>query len=961
MAQERKIIPNLFTSGGEFRLRTDGQGGPGEEYQGSFHYDIDEDKYYTYATPEMGLEVSREIVPLDTEARDENGYLIAPYNAKKNYNIKLSRKKFEDVKEVIDTTISELLPPDELIPELTIEERIEILKAEFGDLKNHITDPDLDYLIRESLLESSGILTRGNTDEIVLTYFDIAHFGIEMKADLADEDDGEGPVGPKVLIEVNGTDVFDGEVNHTDYRWYNFMIPMQSEGELQEIKITFDNDYFEASLGEDRNLYVSKIKNKPFAYHAYAENPDIVEEDTINVPEITSSIQTSPGVFSMIPATPYDREAPYAGFEENVFEFRNEDSVATTVKDYFNNPLESSQVILYDVDGDVPLSRPWNGNNTDINHFPGQFKQKMWGNCQLQVDLPTDWFLSEYPPQPVEFTTDDFQIGTIKSTKIDLVECQLRSELQQDSINAITNRLEEENEEFKRRAEEAEAVSGSQAAEIQSMKLSIEQMQEQWIQLWDGDSSGHNMVYNARLESGKNTGAGGNGHFWRTSNRPKYWSSPNGYEDAGNNGSPRMLGYYYQSGAPDSSVHGYPGDGTAKGKIQLCYFNSDGELSPEGWPNERQVIGFRMKANNYRGWPRVRLTAKGATDGGQTKSVTSRNWKIYWYEISLGDVGIENKDIELFIAFINNRAKKNNRKGKDRDVWISHIVREDGQMIPLDKTNSPAMDSPELRWGNEPPTGKSFDDKVLVEENTPDYQPMTAEYTDVSNRRTLRYPYYYSYYYRRSYSNYYNSGWEGKLPPNGKLEGNSGIRITLPANSPHVFVKGEAGSAPKNKWAAIYCGGTDDMDETHGIFVLPYYKYKFEFCCRIRTDVSKTHNDHTSGLTSNTNTRIRAGVADIRNGWRGANNPFPGTQGYAWQEWEDFDLAIDDSDPDNIVTYDPTKWRKFTIEFIPKPGPQGGTKIYFAFCGHRGRDGEPQLTEWAEPRIIGPIDETYTI
>ena len=46
MAQERKIVPNLYTSGGEFKLKVNPDQGPGDEYIGSFHYDIDEDKYY---------------------------------------------------------------------------------------------------------------------------------------------------------------------------------------------------------------------------------------------------------------------------------------------------------------------------------------------------------------------------------------------------------------------------------------------------------------------------------------------------------------------------------------------------------------------------------------------------------------------------------------------------------------------------------------------------------------------------------------------------------------------------------------------------------------------------------------------------------------------------------------------------------------------------------------------------
>ena len=91
MAQERKIVPNLYTSGQEFKFRaTTTSGKAGDEYVGAFHYDIDEDKYYTYATPESGLEVSQEIVPLDNSLRDDNGYIVAPYNQEKNYKLKFT-------------------------------------------------------------------------------------------------------------------------------------------------------------------------------------------------------------------------------------------------------------------------------------------------------------------------------------------------------------------------------------------------------------------------------------------------------------------------------------------------------------------------------------------------------------------------------------------------------------------------------------------------------------------------------------------------------------------------------------------------------------------------------------------------------------------------------------------------------------------------------------------------------
>ena len=327
MAQIQKIVPNLYTSGGEFVVKSKQSLGSSEEYIGSFHYNIEEDKYYTFSTPELGLESSQELVLIDPEARDEDGYIIAPYNSTKAYNLKLSRKKYEDVKDIIDTTISELAPPEIVSPELTIPERIELLKAEFSELKEFMSDPDLDLLIRESLLESSEILVRGNTDEIVLQYFDIAHFGIQMRGTLSNDGDGV-PKGPHVKIEVNRTDVFEGDINHTDFRFYNFMIPIEQDETEQKISIIFDDDKSDDT--GDRNLIIGLIKNKPITYHAYADNPDIFDESTLQIPEVTSSQQDpTTGDNILIPATPYDEDDIYASYEENIFFISDSESEDT--------------------------------------------------------------------------------------------------------------------------------------------------------------------------------------------------------------------------------------------------------------------------------------------------------------------------------------------------------------------------------------------------------------------------------------------------------------------------------------------------------------------------------------------------------------------------------------------------------------------------------------------------------
>ena len=426
----------------------------------------------------MGLESSQEIVLIDPQSRDEDGYIIAPYNSTKAYNLKLSRKKYEDVKDIIDTTISELAPPEVVSPELTIPERIELLKAEFSELKEFMSDPDLDLLIRESLLESSEILVRGNTDEIVLQYFDIAHFGIQMRGHLSNDGDGV-PKGPHVKIEVNRTDVFEGDINHTDFRFYNFMIPIEQDETEQTISITFDDDKNDDT--GDRNLILGLIKNKPITYHAYADNPDIFDESTLQIPEVTSSIQDpSTGDNILIPATPYNEDNLYEGYEENIFFISDSDSEDTKplyrkftpAGEPFSVPdgkVEGSEILLYDKDGDAFLNKYPNDSFT----YLGKFKSGMPWNGQVQIKLPTDFFLSEFPSQPVEFTTDDFQIGNIKRTKIDLIECQTKEQLQVDSVEALKQKLEEENEILIDEAEAANSVSSSQAIEIAQLKYPL--------------------------------------------------------------------------------------------------------------------------------------------------------------------------------------------------------------------------------------------------------------------------------------------------------------------------------------------------------------------------------------------------------------------------------------------------------------------------------------------------------
>jgi len=980
MAQERNIVPNLYTSGGEFKLKSAQNGAPGEEYIGSFHYDVDLDRYYTFSTPEIGLQSSEEIVLIDPNMRDENGYLIAPYNVKKNYMLKLSRKKYEDVREVIDTTITELAPDIPVVPELTIEERIELLKGEFSDLKVHMFDQDLDLLIRESLLEHSTILTRGFTDEVVLNYMDIGHFGVEMKGSSATAEEGELGDWPFVTIKINNTIVFSDQIAHDDYRWYNFTPIVSQEDEQQMIEINFNNDV--SNEGGDRNVFIRAIKNQVLPYHRYAINPDIVEVDTIIIPQVTSSEAPqgdgTANEMTMVPEVPYDHEQPYAGYEENYFEIRNEDtdSEKSTLKDFFGNDASNTNVRLYDVDGIAEVNKYPN----DVNSYAGKFKGVMRENGTVKFDLKTDWFQQSLPPTPIEFTTDDFQIGNIKNTKIDLTQTQLQLEMQETAIEELKRKLNQENEEFEARAEAAEAVSGSQAAQIQAMKASIKSMSEKYFEEWNGkfgdEERGYSMRYNARLEASTTAGAP-----WAGSQRPKFWYADPDYQDSIQDNttadSPLMIPKYLGSGGPLGDVHAYPmGDGEEAsegyGRIRMDYYAGNAPISPEGWPNEKQRIGIRAKANSYRGWPRIKIYNKGAPGNdlvGQV-SIDSYEWKIYWVELNLGDVGIENKNIELFFKFDNDdtssyrkrkwwgkkyRVYRHDVTGHDRDVWISHLVRTDGYQIPLAKEYSPYMDSSMLR------TEDGQD--MAIDGNEETYKYMRAQWVNVNNTQVLTYqpP------YRRVYGHWHwwnpwhkrwvqsEPTWPGRLPPAGKLDNNGGIRVTIPATSEWLFEKLDEATVGPNKLAHITLGGLgeadnagangiDNMNDRRGIYILPYHRYKLEFCAHIEAGIELSDGTFTTSETQASNNKFAVRVADTRNGAESAPNPYPGTKGYAWEVYQEFEAE--------------ENWKKFEMNFEGRPGLQGGTKVYVQFVQGVGDNGEPQRLWISEIRIYGPFEET---
>ena len=71
MAQSVNIVSNLFTQGGEFKLSS-----TNVDYVGAYHYRVDNDTYWTYATPEYGIESSQRLHPIDPNFRDLDGYMI---------------------------------------------------------------------------------------------------------------------------------------------------------------------------------------------------------------------------------------------------------------------------------------------------------------------------------------------------------------------------------------------------------------------------------------------------------------------------------------------------------------------------------------------------------------------------------------------------------------------------------------------------------------------------------------------------------------------------------------------------------------------------------------------------------------------------------------------------------------------------------------------------------------------
>jgi len=159
MAQSFNIVPNLYTSGGEFKLLTT------DDYEGPYHYNPTDDTYWTYATPEYGLESSQQLYPIDPNFRDLDGYMISPYNTTKTITATLGIPEYADVDTVLDTDITELLPTTLVDDENTLtitpnnvdtDTFFQIYETIKGDIPNSGITGSHAYLLDSSLTQLGG-------------------------------------------------------------------------------------------------------------------------------------------------------------------------------------------------------------------------------------------------------------------------------------------------------------------------------------------------------------------------------------------------------------------------------------------------------------------------------------------------------------------------------------------------------------------------------------------------------------------------------------------------------------------------------------------------------------------------------------------------------------------------------------------------------------------------------------
>jgi hypothetical protein len=188
MAQSTNIVPNLYTGGNEFTLN-------GDDYSGPMHYKSSDDTYWTYATPEYGIEASLQLFPTDPNFRDLDGYMISPYNTTKTITATLGIPEYTDVEEVLDTEIKELLPSTSaddgetttpITPgDVDTDTFFQIYETIKGDIPNSGDTESHTYLLNSSLtqlgddvLEDTSSV-ESNSGETVTTGFTTNDFTVQ--------------------------------------------------------------------------------------------------------------------------------------------------------------------------------------------------------------------------------------------------------------------------------------------------------------------------------------------------------------------------------------------------------------------------------------------------------------------------------------------------------------------------------------------------------------------------------------------------------------------------------------------------------------------------------------------------------------------------------------------------------------------------------------------------------------
>ena len=886
MAQKIQIVPNLYTEGGEFTYND-----TGENYSGPFHYKIDDDTYWTYATPEVGVEQSRQLQLKDPRFRDRDGYMVTPYNVKKDYMVKLSKKRYEDVREIIDNEIKELKPEE--LPEegLTLEERIFNMLQEFQDLKDDMTDADLRNLIRDAINETT-LTDTGFTDPLRLDYFNVAHIGFLMKATLHDN------IGPHIVIKMNESVVFDEFINHQDWRWYNFEVPIRAELEKQLIQIKFDNDANGAGLG-DRNLHISQIKNKQLASHLAL--PDTDQAIVIN-----------------------NDDAPILETEEqNLFSTWN--TGEPQLKDYWGAFVPDTTMYLYDITG-TTLPNYYADNPAS---YDGMFiGYQNWNSC-LKIELPNEWFLSELPPVPVEFSEEDFMIEQVRNTKIDLAEAQMQADIQDTQTQALADKLTKERDDMEVDKIAAESVRDSLEGKLEGMKASMAKMTDEWVK----QSTFKNLrlyqtVYAVDDSGGSNESVwrifDGNSSVWNSNvKRPQHWSPGNWQLKE------RMTCYLRDVGVPKAIT----GLSNAYRHVRMVYNLQQDPDDGSGWYQAPQTIGFLIKgtpdASGVQPHYRIKFDANPSR---QVKDMTvvaegDITWpenEYQWVETTVhnGYMGENTGNAKIGIEFTTNAYGG----GADRDMWVKAMRDDYGNVYYIDGTsthmNSAESNGNQVDYTNLDVQGLSGGKLSLYKKN--------------SNTKSNDYMYGTGYNANSNSPSAYSFGtaFLGKFA--GKMDVAAMAVVEVPNNNANFW----STEVNHNPWAGLSHWKVD-AGITPRLYLYPHQRYKLTFYSR-----NPINPPEAPGFDGG-NFKCRIFIGDTRNGWVGHPYPWPGSNGYEWYASKTFT---------NNTNGD---WTKHELEFVPIPGPQdGATRANIYIYAHQGRVNEEHVTDYGEFKLDA-IDDTY--